>query len=538
MTLKIPAGSGLRAGKALLLLLGSAIALYWAVTFTPEPYGVLSIILMGLSLLSVVGILISNWYSLYLIFLYRKHAGPDRQPAHRYAAADLPFVTIQLPMYNEANVAERLIRSAAAVDYPSEKLQIQVIDDSSDETTEIVQHVFQDLKLAHPHIDFQHLRRPKREGWKAGALNYGLDHARGDLLAIFDADFLISKDFLQRTVHFFTDQGTGLVQGRWAFINPQYSCLTTAQASKLDAHQMFEQTARYRAGYWVFFHGTAGIWRKTTIESAGRWSSVTDIEDADLSIRALLKNWQFVYLNDLKVLSELPTTMGAYLTQQRRWKRGWLKIVQMYSGQVLRSQAPLPVRLDMLERLINMLATLMSLVVSTGALPIFLLGERLGVSGVVYGLYSLLLLTSLVLRVYEGKTTAWERQESMGRSKRIWKQLQTVIPFRMLLDMGTLWTWTVGTVEAWLGKSGFERTPKLNIVDSAAQFSAAAAPKAAKAYMTKARSLQLGTLFLGGISIACTYYAVTTAHWMSLLFYSLQLGGIGWVSGSLVSEGR
>lgn len=298
-----------------------------------------AIIFLSISVLSVVGTLASGWLSIYLIYLYRTLYRSDPEPDTRYTCTDFPRVTIQLPIYNEVNVVERLLRSVVTVDYPEEKLQIQVIDDSTDETTDIVQSLFQELRKQYPLIDFQHLRRSKRQGWKAGALNYGLDRATGDLIAIFDADFVVSKDFLQRTVHFFTSPEIGLVQARWAFMNRQQSALTAAQADKLEAHHMFEQTARSWSGRWILFHGTAGIWRKSAIESAGRWSSATDIEDADLSIRALLENWQFIYLNDLKVMSELPGEMSAYLTQQRRWKRGWIKILQMYWWRILRSQA-------------------------------------------------------------------------------------------------------------------------------------------------------------------------------------------------------
>lgn len=534
---------GQKFAAAITLLAIVILLVYW-VSVSPENFYRLSAVtFLVVSIFSLVGVLFSNWYSLYLIHLFRQHAGPDPQPACQFSAEDLPFVTIQLPMYNEANVAERLIRSAAAVDYPGDKLQIQVIDDSSDETTEIIQAVFEDLQETYPQIEFQHLRRPTREAWKAGGLNYGLDRAKGELLAIFDADFIISKDFLQRTVHFFTERKVGLVQGRWAFINRRYSVLTGTQASKLDAHQVFEQTARYRAGYWVFFHGTAGIWRRTTIESSGRWSAVTDVEDAELSIRALLNNWQFVYLNDLKLMSELPVSMGAYLTQQRRWKRGWIKIFQMYAWKIIRSKASLRVRLDVFIRLANMMTTLLSLIVSTGALPAFMVAKQLGLSGVIFVLYTLLLITSLTLRIYESRTVESLTKEpvSTPNNFNIVKFLKQQFPFRLLLDMGTLWTWTVGTFDVWMGKSGFERTPKFNIVDSASNIPVqrtSATLKFPRVYMSKTRSLQFGTLFLGGVTATCIYQAALTAHWMSILFYVLQLAGICWVSGSLFSEQR
>lgn len=524
----------------LLCLVLGCISAYWLKQLHYDFYLLSAIVFVGISILSLVGTLISGWLTIYLIYLYRKLHRRDPKPAARYLSTDVPRVTIQLPIYNEANVIERLLRSVVTVNYPEEKLQIQVIDDSSDETTDIVNALFEELRERHPHIDFQHLRRPRREGWKAGALNYGLDRASGELIAIFDADFVVSENFLQETVHFFTAPEVGLVQARWAFINRQQSMLTTTQADKLEAHQMFEQTARYWSGRWILFHGTAGIWRKSAIESAGRWSSATDIEDADLSIRALLKDWQFVYLNDLKILSELPGEMSAYLTQQRRWKRGWIKIFQMYWWKILKSRAAFSVRLDMLLRLGNMLLTLMSLIVSTGALPAFILGQRLGLSWVIYGLYTSLLLTSVILRLYEGRTLknyTWRRQ-TIPQAEGVIKTMRNQVPYRLLLDMGTLWTWTVGTFEAVMGKSKFERTPKMSKVDAGLGMQNAVTRtfKPQKNYRARPMFLSIGTVGLGVLTAVCIYFAIATEHWISILFYVLQLAGISWVSSSLWSE--
>lgn len=532
-------------GKAALLftlfLIGLAAGLFLP-GVDVSVYRLFAMVVLSVSVISLVGTLISGWLTIYLTYLYRKLYRADIRPAQEYAQDALPRVTIQLPIYNEANVIERLLRSAAAIDYPHDQLQIQVIDDSSDETTEIVEAVFHELRNRYPLIDFQHLRRSHRQGWKAGALNYGLDRASGEFLAIFDADFVIPSDFLRRTVHFFTGENVGLVQARWAFMNRQQSALTATQADKLDSHQMYEQSARHWSGRWIFFHGTAGIWRKSAIASAGRWSSVTDIEDADLSIRALLKDWQFIYLNDLQVMSELPSAMGAYLTQQRRWKRGWIKIFQLYWWKILRSQAPFWVRLDMLLRLVNMFLTLASLIVSLGALPAFLFGQTLGLAWLVYGLYTSLLITSVIIRVYEANTlrTLGKKCPSSEGPRTLIEQLKAAIPFRVLLDMGTLWTWTVGTLEAFTGKSKFERTPKLRQVDDGTEKGSAftKALGVSKSYQSHSRFLELGTLGLGALTVACIYFAIATEHWLSIVFYGLQLAGIAWTSTSLITEQR
>lgn len=519
-----------RAVLVCLLALFICLLFYFQISLTL--IAAITVLILGIT--SLLATLASNFFSLFFVYLYRKHSGPDAKPSASFASTELPVVTIQLPVYNEANVVERLLRFAAEVDYPHDRLQIQLLDDSNDETTDIVLRTFDDLRFKYPAIDYQYLKRPNRDGWKAGSLNYGLARASGEFVAIFDADFIIPKNFLQRTIHFFTDENVALVQGRWDYTNRRYSTLTATQASKLDAHQMFEQTARYRSGRWIHFHGTAGVWRTSAIEDAGGWSAATDVEDADLSIRALLKDWDFIYLNDLKVLSELPSTMGAYLVQQRRWKRGWTKIFQMYAGKVAFSRAPFWVRIDLMQRLINMFSTLFSLVVSMGALPIFMASQRLGVAWLVYGLYTSLFFASLALRLYEGSTAAEAEAEAPNARKSQGGLLQWFkrqIPYRFMLDMGTLWAWTVGTFEAWAGKSAFERTPKMSIsdADAAKPGKPAVKVKRQRSYGSPAYRLGLGTLFLGTLTIACIHYAVVTEHWFSIFFYTLQLAGSAWV---------
>lgn len=233
---------------------------------------------------------------------------------------DVPFVTIQLPVYNEAYVMERLLDNIALMDYPSDKLEIQVLDDSTDETVETTKaHV---ERLAATGLDIKHITRRKREGYKAGALKEGLVDAKGEFIAIFDADFLPETDWLNKTIIYFKDPEIGVVQTRWGHLNREYSILTQIQAFALDAHFTLEQVGRNSKGHFINFNGTAGIWRKETIIDAGNWEGDTLTEDLDLSYRAQLKNWKFKYLENVTTPAELPMVISAARSQQFRWNKG------------------------------------------------------------------------------------------------------------------------------------------------------------------------------------------------------------------------
>jgi cellulose synthase/poly-beta-1,6-N-acetylglucosamine synthase-like glycosyltransferase len=245
----------------------------------------------------------------------------NRRKKPQISDADLPVVTIQLPVYNELYVIERLIDAVCAFDYPLDKLEIQVLDDSTDESFEVAaKKIAEKQKLG---IDIKHVKRPERKGFKAGALAYGLDICRGEFTAIFDADFVPRRDFLRQTVpFFFVNENIGVVQTRWEHLNEDYSLLTRLQAFGLDAHFTVEQIGRNTGQHFINFNGTAGIWRKKTIYDAGGWESDTITEDLDLSYRAQLKNWEFIYLPEIGSPSELPAEMNALKAQQFRWTKG------------------------------------------------------------------------------------------------------------------------------------------------------------------------------------------------------------------------
>jgi cellulose synthase/poly-beta-1,6-N-acetylglucosamine synthase-like glycosyltransferase len=263
-----------------------------------------------------------------------------------------PVVTVQLPLYNEYYVAERIIEAVCSLEYPKDKLEIQVLDDSNDETVDVVAKTvlhFQSLGY-----DIKHVRRTTRAGFKAGALKDGLETARGEFIAIFDADFVPNSSFLRRTLpYFFQDERMAMVQTRWEHLNSDYSLLTRTQAMALDGHFVIEQAVRNRAGYFMNFNGTGGIWRKSAILDAGNWQSDTLTEDLDLSYRAQLRGWRFKYLDDFTSPAELPAEVNALKTQQFRWTKGAIETARKILPEVWKSNIPLRVKIHSTFHLTN-----------------------------------------------------------------------------------------------------------------------------------------------------------------------------------------
>jgi cellulose synthase/poly-beta-1,6-N-acetylglucosamine synthase-like glycosyltransferase len=283
-----------------------------------------------------------GWHRYYLVYLYMKYKG--RQPVPSGTLDALPPVTIQLPIYNEMYVADRLIDAVCQIDYPGELLEIQVLDDSTDETRAVAEQAVR--RNAARGVDIVFIHRTDRTGYKAGALEAGLKVAKGEFIAIFDADFIPTTDFLRRTVHFFTDPKIAMVQARWGHINQHYSLLTKIQAILLDGHFVLEHGGRNRAGMFFNFNGTAGIWRRTAIADAGGWQHDTLTEDLDLSYRTQLRGWRFVFLPDLVAPAEVPVEMNAFKSQQHRWAKGSIQTCRKLLPRILRSNAPLSVKAE------------------------------------------------------------------------------------------------------------------------------------------------------------------------------------------------
>ena len=277
-----------------------------------------------------------------IIYLFLKNRNRQPKPAGHFE--QLPMVTIQLPIFNEVYVVERLLRAVSNLDYPRERMQIQVLDDSTDDTREITASCAEELRKRGFNVSLIH--RVDRTGFKAGALAVGLEAAEGEFVCILDADFVPQPDLLKRTVHFFTDPNVGMIQTRWGHLNRGYSLLTRVQAMFLDGHLLLEQTARSRSGRFFNFNGTAGLWRKTCIEEAGGWQHDTLTEDLDLSYRAQLAGWKFVFLHDVVTPAELPVDMNGFKSQQHRWTKGSIQTCKKLLPTIWRSDLPILIKLE------------------------------------------------------------------------------------------------------------------------------------------------------------------------------------------------
>lgn len=372
-------------------------------------------------------------------------------PLKRAGAGPLPTVTVQLPIYNERFVVERLVRAAAAIDYPRELLEIQVLDDSTDETSEQVAALVEELQ--EHGVRISQIRRRERTGFKAGALAHGLESATGEMIAVFDADFIPPGDFLVRAVPHFSDPGVGMVQGRWTFINEADSFITRAQALSLRAHFRIEHFTRFLSGCFFNFNGTAGIWRREAIESAGGWQSDTLTEDLDLSYRAQLAGWKFVYDGEIECPSELPPTIKAYKTQQHRWMKGMAQTARKILPGLVTSDLPLRIKMEAVFHLmapVTYPVTLFSFILIA---PLLLFGT-VGIPGALFYASALLIATGCLFYFHasaERETDSWAGTFDFG------------VRFLglLILGAGNSLNGTRAVTEGILGiSSPFVRTPK------------------------------------------------------------------------------
>lgn len=301
-----------------------------------------SFIWVSCYLLVLIGLSAYGFHRYTMIYLFVKHLKDKPEPVARFE--ELPMVTVQLPIFNELHVVQRLIRSVGDLNYPKDKLQIQVLDDSTDETQELCRVEVESLKAEG--FDIELIHRVDRTGYKAGALENGMESAKGDYIFILDADFVPPKDVLHEMVHYFTDEKIGMIQTRWGHINRKYSLLTRIQAMFLDGHLILEQTSRSRSGRFFNFNGTAGIWRKSCIVDAGGWQHDTLTEDMDLSYRAQLKGWRFIFLKDVVTPAELPVDMDGFKSQQHRWAKGSIQTCKKMLGRIWSSDAPMLTKIE------------------------------------------------------------------------------------------------------------------------------------------------------------------------------------------------
>jgi len=374
-------------------------------------------------------------------------------------AEEIPFVTIQLPVYNELYVMKRLLDNIALIDYPPEKLEIQVLDDSTDESFETTaKHI---LELKKTGLNIQHISREKRVGFKAGALKEGLNIAKGEYIAIFDADFLPQKDWLKKTIPYFKDPEIGVVQTRWGHINRDYSILTRVQAFALDAHFTLEQVGRNSKGHFINFNGTAGVWRKECILDAGNWEGDTLTEDLDLSYRAQLKKWKFKYLEDVETPAELPVVISAARSQQFRWNKGGAENFQKMAKRVLKSDnISNKTKVHSLLHLLNSTMFLNILIVAILSIPMLYIKNEYEHLKVYFYVMSFFVISTIIFFV-----CYWFTFKSIygGGFKRFLKYTAMFFTF-FSIAMGFSVHNSIAVLEGHFGKkSDFIRTPKFNI---------------------------------------------------------------------------
>lgn len=390
-----------------------------------------------------------------LVYLYYKHSKNQPRPKARFE--DLPVVTIQLPMYNEQFVARRIIEQTCNIDYPKEKLQIQVLDDSTDDTVQIASAAVAEMKAQGFDIDYIH--RTNREGFKAGALCEGLKSAKGEFVAIFDADFMPPANIIHDSVHYFTDPQVGMVQARWDHINREHSLLTKTQAILLDGHFVIEHGARNRSGRFMSFNGTAGMWRRSTIADAGGWQHDTLTEDLDLSYRAQLKGWKFLFLPELVSPAELPPEMNAFKAQQHRWTKGGAQTCKKLLPKILRSKMPWRIKMEAWFHLTSCVVYIFMVGMTLLLFPAlwfkFTLFENHVFGRVLFDLSLFIIATCSASSFY----VCCERELS-----RTWAESLKYLPFLMALGVGISLNNAIAAVQGFFGKCGeFVRTPKFGV---------------------------------------------------------------------------
>jgi cellulose synthase/poly-beta-1,6-N-acetylglucosamine synthase-like glycosyltransferase len=456
-----------------------------------------------------------GWHRYYLVYLYMKNK--DRHPTPDASFDTLPRVTVQLPIYNEMYVADRLIDAVCQLDYPRELLEIQVLDDSTDETTTIAERAVRRHAMNGVQITFLH--RTDRRGYKAGALEAGLKVATGEYVAIFDADFLPAADFLRRTIHFFTNPKVAMVQARWGHINEDYSLLTKIQAILLDGHFVLEHGGRNRAGLFFNFNGTAGIWRREAISDAGGWQHDTLTEDLDLSYRAQLRGWRFIFLHDLVAPAEVPVEMNAFKSQQHRWAKGSIQTCRKVLPRILRSDLPPIVKAEAFFHLTANFNYLLMCVLSVLMAPSMVIRYNMG--------WYEMLLIDVPLFFAATASVANFYMVCQRELHKDWSTRLKYLPFLMSIGIGLTVNNTRAVLEALFRKeTEFARTPKYRIEAQADEW-------IGKKYRQSVVAQPMIELALGLYFTATVFYALANGIYGTVPF--LMLFQIGFLYTGLLS---
>jgi cellulose synthase/poly-beta-1,6-N-acetylglucosamine synthase-like glycosyltransferase len=423
----------------------------------------------------------------------------------------LPRVTIQLPLYNERFVVDRLLEEVAKIEYPNDLLQIQVLDDSTDETHPYTERLCNELKAGGLSIEYRH--RKNRHGFKAGALQEGLETATGELIAIFDADFLPPKDFLTKTVHFFADPGVGVVQTRWSYLNKEANILTQVEAMLLDGHFVLEHGARCGSGLFFNFNGTAGVLRRTMIEDAGGWQHETLTEDSDLSYRAQLNGWRFVYLPGLDCPSELPVETYGFQVQQARWAKGLTQVAIKLLPRIMRAKLPLKVKVEAFMHLTPNISYPLMILVSMLMLPVMIVRFYMGIFQMVT------IDLPLIIASFWSISAFYLYAQRELYPRQWWKSI-AFLPMLMAAGVALTVSNSKGVIEALLGiKSAFARTAK---------YGGQIARKAPTAYRRKSGWLPWIELAIGAYFALMVDFAVDTYNFFAIPFLVLFVCGYWW----------
>lgn len=476
----------------------------------------LAYFILSIYVFALVYITVYCLSQLNLLYHYKKQAGTKIQASETIAETDWPFVTIQLPIFNEMYVVERLIDNITSFDYPKDKFEIQIIDDSTDETVAISQRKVDEYSAKG--FDIKMVKRDDRVGYKAGALKHANLSAKGDFLAIFDADFLPRKDFLKATIPYFHDEKVGVVQTRWEHINKNYSIITRLQALQLNVHFTVEQAGRKAGNYMLQFNGTAGVWRKDCIDDAGGWEADTLTEDLDLSYRAQMKGWEIKYLEKFGSPAELPAEMNALKSQQFRWMKGGAENARKLLPQVWNSDLRLGQKMQATSHLMSSGVFFFILLAGLVSVPLVFLLETIAIDLRYFAVF-LISMISVIAVYYVANVEA-----ELNRKSYLKTLLKFIIlfPVFLSLSMGLSLHNTIAVLQGYRGKkSPFIRTPKFNITTIKDSFQKANYMPQKLPWTTIFEGL-LAIYFIGGVAAGVYLQNMTF-----IIFHSLMAFGFG-----------
>lgn len=465
-------------------------------------------------LLVLVGLSAYGIHRWSIIYLFLKHIGRNVQPRARFE--ELPTVTVQLPLFNEYYVVKRLLKAVAALDYPREKLQVQVLDDSTDETRDVTAAECERLRATG--LNIVHIHRTDRTGFKAGALENGMLTATGEFIFILDADFIPEPDALKKSIHYFTDEKIGMVQMRWGHINRNDSLLTRMQAMFLDGHLLLEQTARCRSGRFFNFNGTAGIWRRQAIEDAGGWEHDTLTEDLDLSYRSQLAGWKFEFLPDIVIPAELPPDMNGFKSQQHRWTKGSIQTCKKMLGTIWRADIPLILKIEATMHLTSNFGYLLLALLCVLMLPQTMSASSVGGNWRLW-LIDLPIFFATTVSIATFYICAQRHLNPSG-----WLRDMLLLPMLLALAIGMSVNNARAVMEALLNhQSAFNRTPKYGSTSRPVRTRRAS-------YLPLASLLPIIEILLAVYFAFCTWHAIVLAQWTSVPFILLFFIGFSYVS--------